>query len=472
MAGCAGPRTDGPSTVSFDPGEVARLADRQAQFVAKAPFLKADSVPQDWAALLGDPALGELLAQAQAQNLDLQMAASRVAQSAAALGVTQALGQPHTELGGSVTRSAISANSPLANLGAYTGGFNLWDVGAQVSWEVDFWGHVASLTEAARARWQASALHVAAARLSVSAEVARQLLLLREVQQQVRIQSELAAVAARRVQLMESRQRHGMATAAELTTAQADALAAEVPLAGLRQQAQSLRNGLSLLLGQVPHALDARLDDVTDVAPPASLPVGVPSELARQRPDVLEAEADLRAAVADVSAARSDFYPRITLGASLGLEAFKLRDLGSWDSRQYSVGPAFYLPLFEGGRLRQTLVLREARQQEAALAYRRTVLKAWQEVDDALTQQAEARRQWQLWEAAVQQRWQALQAVERARRAGAADDLAVAEARRGWLVASASRVGAATQVKLGAVALMRALGGGWTPPGSDSGAGS
>ena len=126
-------------------------------------------------------------------------------------------------------------------------------------------------------------------------------------------------------------------------------------------------------------------------------------------------------------------------------------------------GPSFHLPLFDGGRLRQTLALTEARQQEAALNYRNTVLKAWQEVDDALQQQVDGRRQWQHWQAAEQQRQQVVDAVTRARQAGAADDLAVTDARRALLVATSARQAGATQVKLGVVALARALGGGWTP---------
>lgn len=463
VVGCAAPPTGGEKTEAPALPRTAEMLSRQTRLIADEPALKASVLPADWVSVMNDPVLSALVARARTEGLDLQMAAQRVAQSAATLGVVAAQAQPQASLGASYAREAISANSPLATLGAYTGGFHLWDVGAQASWEIDFWGHLAHQTEAARARWQASQFQLGAAQVSLSAEVARQYLLLRDLQQQARRQNELWALAQQRVRLIDSRRRNGMATEAELASARADEAAAQATLPGLHQQAQALANGLARLLGKAPHALDAQLQASAELPPPAALPVGVPSERARQRPDVLQAEAQLRAAAADTATARSDFYPRITLSAGLGLEAFKLKDLGSWDSRQFSAGPALHLPLFEGGQLRQTLALTEARQREAALNYQGTVLKAWQEVDDALQQQVEGRRQWQHWLASEQQRQQALDSALRARNAGAADELTVIEARRALLASTAARQASATQVKLSAIALVRALGGGWAP---------
>ncbi len=117
---------------------------------------------------------------------------------------------------------------------------------------------------------------------------------------------------------------------------------------------------------------------------PSGVPVGVPSELAHRRPDILRAEAQLHAATAAIGVAKADFYPRIGLKGQIGVEAFDSGDLASWDSRFFSIGPTVYLPIFQGGRLMQRLALNESRQKTAALAYRQTVLRAWHEVDNAL----------------------------------------------------------------------------------------
>jgi len=464
LAGCAIPAGEVAPVISPIPTVSDVSAAYHAGLIASHPAFSADALPTDWISVFGDPVLTALVAQAQADGLDMQIAASRVAQNAAVLGAVISHTAPQVGLGGSQARSAISANSPLAAMGAYTGAFNLWDVGVQLGWEIDLWKHAEHRSDAAHARWQASQFQLGAAQVSLSAEVARNYLLLRETQQQTRLQTGQLELASRRVQLMVSRLRHGTATAADVASARADEAAAQAILPRLNEQAQMLGNGLARLLGLPPHALDVQLQEAAALPPPDSLPIGIPSELALRRPDVLLADAQLRAAVADTAAARSDFYPRITLGANLGLEALRLKDLGSWDSHQFGIGPAFHLPLFDGGRLRQTLALTEARQREAALQFRGAVLKAWQEVEDALQQQVNGRSQWLLWQASEQHRLQAMDVVTKARAAGAADELAMIDARRAWLAAASARQTSATQVKLSAVALARALGGGWVQP--------
>ena len=152
-----------------------------------------------------------------------------------------------------------------------------------------------------------------------------------------------------------------------------------------QQEAESI-NSLSFLLGEAPGALRAELIKPGMVPPvPPRVPVGVPSELARRRPDIRQAEAQLHAATADIGVAVADFYPKVTLDGSIGLQALKAKDLGNWAARQYGLGPTISIPIFEGGRLRATLALRKVEQQEAALNYQQTVLQAWHDVDNALT---------------------------------------------------------------------------------------
>jgi NodT family efflux transporter outer membrane factor (OMF) lipoprotein len=196
---------------------------------------------------------------------------------------------------------------------------------------------------------------------------------------------------------------------------------------------------------------------------PHRLPIGIPSGLARQRPDILQAEARLRAAVADIGAAQADFYPRISLTGSIGLQAFDFSDLGSWDSRHFSIGPTLHLPIYQGGRLKSNLALTEARHRLAGIAYQQTVLRAWHEVDDALNAYAtELKRHDQL-QLAFTQNQTALNVAQRAYQQGTANFTSVLVARRSLLSSQAELADSATASALSVVSLYRSLGGGWSP---------
>jgi NodT family efflux transporter outer membrane factor (OMF) lipoprotein len=194
---------------------------------------------------------------------------------------------------------------------------------------------------------------------------------------------------------------------------------------------------------------------------PTNVPNSVPSELARNRPDILRAEAQLHAATASVGVATADFYPRIGLKGRVGVEAFESQDLTSWDSRFFSVGPTVYLPLFQGGQLTQRLALNEARQKNAALVYRQTVLRAWHEVDNALDAVAAQQRQHEELVISYEQNKQALQIAERGYQEGASDYLRVLTAQRNLLASQTSLNNSATNSTLTLVNLYKALGGGW-----------
>jgi outer membrane protein TolC len=147
-------------------------------------------------------------------------------------------------------------------------------------------------------------------------------------------------------------------------------------------------NQITLLCGAEPGGLNEELAATPATGPAAALPdlrLGLPSELARRRPDVAAAEARLHAATANIGIAVADLYPRITLGATFGLESVGSGQFGDWGSRQWTVGPSLSIPIWDQGRRRSTIDLRELQQQEAAVAYQQAVLKAWHEVDDAIS---------------------------------------------------------------------------------------
>jgi NodT family efflux transporter outer membrane factor (OMF) lipoprotein len=204
------------------------------------------------------------------------------------------------------------------------------------------------------------------------------------------------------------------------------------------------------------------LSDARDVPKlPAQVPIGFPSELAERRPDIKKADAQLHAATASIGMAKADFYPRISLNGSAGFQSLQLSSLADWASGQFVVGPSITFPIFEGGRLKGTLELREAQQQEAAIIYKRTVLEAWREVDDALlVYDAEQRRRDRL-ASAVSLNERALGVAQQRYKAGALDYLDVLNVQKQLLAAQSDLERSKATAAENLVTLCKSLGGGW-----------
>ena len=442
-----------------------------------------------WWNSFGDPLLTELVTRAMDSNLDLKIAAARIAESRAQFGQAKADELPTLNGNASYTRELQSADgvigllggsgSPSATdtngLGGRQGGvptqsatssalppFNLYQYGFDASWELDLWGRVRRTAENASATVDAQNEARHDVIVSTAAEVARDYLNLRGTQQKLRITKENLAFAERTVQLTNERAKHGLATDLDVANAQsqAESNAADIPQE--EQQEAKLINAIGVLLGEYPRTLAEKLKETPDapVVPPR-VPIGLSSELARRRPDIREAEAQLHAATANIGAAKADFFPKITLSGSVAIQATQFTNLGSWGARSYSAGPSLSIPIFEGGRLRSTLALREAQQQEAAITYRKTVLSAFQEVDDALTGfTAEQRRRDRL-DASVQASKRALDIANQRYIRGLSNYLDVLTAQKTLLTNEQQWVDSTSTVSTNLVALYKALGGGW-----------
>jgi NodT family efflux transporter outer membrane factor (OMF) lipoprotein len=219
------------------------------------------------------------------------------------------------------------------------------------------------------------------------------------------------------------------------------------------------------LLGETPGALQTQLAEAKPVPPvPPAVPVGLPSELARRRPDIRRAEANLHAATADIGQAEADFFPKVTLSGSVGVQAIRFKDLGNispFGALQFSGGPSLTIPVFEGGRLKYTLDLRKAQEQEAAVQYQQTVLQAFHDVDNALTNYtAEQQRREQLARAVDQARI-ALSLARQQYVQGLSTFLDVLTAQRTELDAEQQYATSTANVSGDLVTLYKALGGGW-----------
>lgn len=399
VAGCA---TVGPDFVAPQADAPARWSDRHAG----APELAAPSetvnpLPVDRWGAFGDPELTRLQAVALQANADLKTAALRVLQARAAQATVSAqrgvqvgtqgdvLRQRQSEFGNTsrLVKAIGGANTPQL-LNELSAPYTLYQAGFDASWEPDLWGRVLRSDEAAQAGTDEQAAALRQVRLGVAAEVARAYFGLRAAQRQRLLVQDELATAQELEGLLRAQFIHGLSDESAVIRqhSQVAGLRALLP-ALLAQEAQAM-NQITLLCAAQPGDLNDALTPAQQTRRANALPdlrLGLPSDFAHRRPDVAAAEAHLHAATANIGIAVADLYPRVTLGASFGLEAVGHTKFGDWGSRQWSVGPSLSLPLWDQGRRRSTITLRELQQQEAAVAYQQVVLKAWHEVDDAIS---------------------------------------------------------------------------------------
>lgn len=420
-------------------------------------------IRQDWWTVFNDPVLSSLIQRATASNIDLKIAATRLEQSRAARQVVAGDQLPGVDAGLGYQRERNSGkglNDPSGKAGKSA--FSLWDGGLDASWEVDLWGRVRREVEAADATVAVAENDRRGVLLSLQAETARDYLQLRGVQETLAVTRENLGVSRNSLELSQVRLASGVATHLDVAEASAQVATVEARLPILEQRQAQLINALGLLLAQTPRTLQAELEregGATAIA--ASIPVGLPSELALRRPDILQAQARMHVAAASVGVAEGDFYPRIVLSGNVGFQSMQLSDFGSWGSRQFGIGPQLSLPIFEGGRLRGMLHLREAQEQEAALAYQQTVLRAWQEIDDGMSLYNATQLQRARLQEAVQQNRLALATAKQQYVEGAVDFLNVLTVQRALLASQEQRVESSTAQGQALVSLYKALGGGW-----------
>ncbi|MGP5284024.1 efflux transporter outer membrane subunit [Pseudomonas helleri] len=420
-------------------------------------------VDMRWWDSFGDAQLSALVREAQTRNFDLQMAASRLEQSRAMRRQVAADTFPAVDGSAGYSRSRNSQrglNDPSGKGGKQA--FNLWNGGLGISWEADLWGRVKRSVEVADASVQMAEEDRHAVQLLVIVQTAQDYIELRSTQQGLAVVEQNLHIAQRSLELTRLQLKEGVATDLEVSEAAAQVAEIQARLAPLQQHSAQLINALSLLLAREPRALQAQLSTPANVPSyAATVPIGLPSELAERRPDIRRAQAQLHAATAAIGVAEADFYPRITLSGNMGFQALQLSDLGSWGSRSFAFGPGLIVPLFEGGRLKGALQLQEGRQQEAGIGFQKTVLRAWHEVDDALVAyQANQRRRDSLLQA-VAHNQRALDSVHQQYTQGTVDFLNVLTVQNALLANQAALVDSTAQVSLSLVDLYGALGGGW-----------
>ncbi|WP_236646448.1 efflux transporter outer membrane subunit [Aristophania vespae] len=246
-------------------------------------------------------------------------------------------------------------------------------------------GRVARQYQAAKALMQMSEEERRSVLIAQQADMAHDYLQLRGDQKRVRVLNASHKTLSDLLSLTQSRYKSGLVTELDVDSVKSRLHRVEAQQAQLSQIVAQEKNAIAFLLGAPPRSLDQELEQGqnTPVVPPF-VPAGLPSELVHRRPDIREAEANLRQSVAELGEATADFYPKITINADFGFQTLSFKDLGLWGARAWNVGPSISLPIFQGGRLVGQLNLKKAAQKSAAISYRQTVLRAWHEVDNAM----------------------------------------------------------------------------------------
>ncbi len=415
-----------------------------------------------WWTVFADPVLSLLEERVATQNLDVQSASARLQQARAQGRIAGADRYPSVGGAASYQRTRTNPNGPQAVTRNGSPGFDIFDGGFDASWELDLWGRVRRSIEAAKAREGAAENYRRLALLTVEAELARDYIALRGSEAQLDVLRDNLEITRNSVSLTRSRFRNGVTTRLDVANAEAQMSSIEASIPTVEAARDTLANSLSLLLALPPRALEDELNRFKGMPiRPREISVGIPSELLLRRPDVQQAEDELHAATAEIGVAKADFLPRISFNGSLASETFQLSSLGSWASRQFSIGPSITLPFFQGGRLRGTLDLRKAEQQEAAIRYQQVVLGAWHEVDDALINYTAEERRRDSLTRNVDENEVALSVAQRRYREGAIDFLNVLSVQKSLLDARNEAIRSNMTASVNLIRLFKALGGGW-----------
>ncbi|MET4675458.1 MULTISPECIES: efflux transporter outer membrane subunit [unclassified Luteibacter] len=420
----------------------------------------ADRLARDsWWTLYGDARLDALQVKLLANNASLAAALAHYEQSEAVLRQVRAGLFPQIGLNANGTRNRESDTRPLrgATSPSY---YNAYTIGAQLDYEVDLWGRVRDTVTAGKAEQVAAADDLAAARLSLQAQLADSYLQLNGFDRQVTVLKQSIDAFARALKLTQSRHDGGIASGLDVARAQTQLSSAKSQLTQAQAQRSLVLHAIAVLVGDTASNFQLAADDGQVKVP--TLPLEVPSLILQRRPDIAAAERRTAAANARIGVAKSAFYPQLTLDGQGGWQSSSWGSIATAPNRFWAIGPTLALNLFDGGRRKAVVAQAQAATDEAGARYRDVVLNAFAQVEDNLTLLRD------LGAALVDQR-AAADAAQRSvdlsmnrYREGAVGYLDVVQAQTTALDARRNVIDLETRQLRASVQLIRALGGGWS----------
>jgi NodT family efflux transporter outer membrane factor (OMF) lipoprotein len=443
------------------------LAAQAQQTVSPAAFSQGEAgnasglESQAWWQSFGDATLDGLVRRATEGSLTLQQAQARILQARATLGSAKADQWPSVTASASMNRSDTSDNATSPSVA--TSATTLYQAGFDASWEVDLFGGKRKTKEAAQARYEASVEDLHAARLTLAGDVATNYIALRSNQALLEITRRNAETQRQTVTLTGERHRLGLISGLDVAQARAQLAATTAEIPSLEASIRQSIHRISLLLGQEPTALVEELSAAKPLpSAQGNLATGLPSELLERRPDLRSAERNLKAAMADIGAARAELYPRFDLTFGLGLQSTQTSTFASISSRYGSIIPGLSLPIFNRGALKANVAKKEAVYQEALAAFRASYHTALEDVENALSNYYAEKGRRQDLEESLAQSQQALALAQERYQRGLTSFLNVLTAQSSVQEAQRSLSQSEARVLTHLVSLHKALGGGWS----------
>lgn len=421
------------------------------------PVTNTAVLPPTWWTVFEDAELDSLEATAVEANQDLKRAIARVTEARATTRATKAELYPSLSASSAYSRNHLSENR--ANSKFIDRDYDDFSGSFDFSYELDVWGRIRRSVEASKADSGAIAADQQVVLLSLSADVARNYFQLRSLDNERRVIEATIELRKDAVNLQETRNRSGLINEVDVTRARTELANVEADLQTVIRSRTQTEHALAILCGQPPanFSVAPRQAEI----PVPEIPAGLPSSLLERRPDIVEAEQNLEAASARIGVAKAAFFPTIKLTSTAGLASADLGTVFDWPSRVGSVGPSIHVPIFEGGKNRAELDAARARYEQVTASYRGTILNAFREVEDSLSDLTTLASQNQAVNRALaSSRDTAALANERYQR-GLSSYLDVVDAQRAVLQAERQETQLRGQRAVSTILLAKAIGGGW-----------
>ena len=419
-----------------------------------------------WWQSFHDPILDSLVQLALASNLDLQQAEARIRQARAAKGVAAAGLWPQIDATalyqrshGSSETAGAGGGTAVSTLGPFR---ELFQVGLDASWELDLFGGTRRGIEAATADLTASVEDRRDVLVTLVGELGTNYLNLRGFQDQIAIARKNLEAQQKTANITHKRYDAGFVGKLDVANADAQVATTASTIPVLESQAQAAIYSIGVLLGKEPAFLAKDLARAAAIpATPPKVPVGLPSDLLRRRPDIRRAEAQLHAATARIGVAVADLFPKFNITGSLGLAANDIARIGNQNSKFWSFSPSVTWPVFAGGKIRWNIQVQNALEEQALLTYEQTVLTALKDVETALVAYAKEQEHQQALAQAVANNRQAVDLAMTLYVAGKTDFLNVLNAQRSLFATEDALTQSSRTLATDLIALYKALGGGW-----------
>lgn len=417
-----------------------------------------------WWTVFQDPQLDALQAQAETANPNLAAAAARVKAARAVLRGAQADRLPQFGANFGATRQKQAAVDRGQAAGTYVAPSTAWRASLEASYEVDLFGRVANSIDAGTADAEAAQATYRSVLLALQADVAQTYFQLRALDAEVELLERTVGLRDENVRLTDKRYSAGDISELDLARARTEAATTRAESLARRGERARLEHALALLLGKTPAAFDFQRKPLLADTPVPQVPAGLPSSLLERRPDVAAAQAQLMAATARVGLARSAIFPALVLTANGGYVSNDLEDLFKWDVRTWLASAVLSLPIFDGGRNRAGITRAEAALEESVASYRQSVLGAFGDVEDSLSNLRSVRGQAEELNNAVTAARRAADLADKRYRAGEDSYLTLIDTQRNLLAIERQSVQLRGAWAASTVGLIRALGGGWEAP--------